>query len=213
MSTTYHPQTDGQSECTIQTPEDMLWACVMDFRGSWDTHLLLVEYYYNNIYHKIIKCAPFEALYGRKCRSPMIWVEFGESQLIRPEIIEIYFFDHIWIPSIGGVRKLIMDEAHTSRYSIHPGADKMYYDLKDLYWWHDIQVPLEEIEIDENLRFVKEPIEIVAWDVKRMKRRKIPLVRVCWNSRQGAEYTWEREDKFKTKYPYLFASTSSVVAS
>ncbi|GKB94958.1 putative reverse transcriptase domain-containing protein [Tanacetum coccineum] len=77
----------------------------------------------------------------------------------------------------------------------------------------DIQVPLEEIEIDENLDFVEEPIEIVDRDVKKLKRRRIPLVKVRWNSRQGAEYTWEREDQFKTKYLHLFASTSSAVAS
>jgi transposase InsO family protein len=67
MSTAYHPQTDGQSERTIQTLEDMLRACVLDFGGSWDTHLPLAELSYNNSYHKSIKAAPFEALYGRKC--------------------------------------------------------------------------------------------------------------------------------------------------
>ncbi|GJY34187.1 putative reverse transcriptase domain-containing protein [Tanacetum coccineum] len=88
MSTAYHPETDGQSERTIQTLEDMLRACVMDFGGSWDTHLPLVEFSYNNSYHASIKCAPFEALYGRKCRSPVIWTEVGESQLIGPEIMQ-----------------------------------------------------------------------------------------------------------------------------
>ncbi|GJX70840.1 hypothetical protein Tco_0308011 [Tanacetum coccineum] len=68
----------------------------------------------------------------------------------------------------------------------------------------DVQVPLDEIEIDENLRFVKEPIEIVERDVKKLKRRRIPLVRVRWNSRQGAKYTWEREDQFRKKYLNLF---------
>ncbi|GJS43007.1 putative reverse transcriptase domain-containing protein [Tanacetum coccineum] len=88
MSTAYHPQTDGQSERTIQTLEDMLRACVMDFGGSWDTHLPLIEFSYNNSYHTSIKCAPFEALYGRKCRSPVIWTEVGESQLIGPKIVQ-----------------------------------------------------------------------------------------------------------------------------
>nr|GFC58971.1 putative reverse transcriptase domain-containing protein [Tanacetum cinerariifolium] len=87
MSIAYHPKTDGQSERTIQKLEDMLKACVMDFGGSWDTHLSLVEFSYNNSYHKSIKCAPFEALYGRKCRSQVIWTEIGESQLIGPEIV------------------------------------------------------------------------------------------------------------------------------
>ncbi|GKF31139.1 putative reverse transcriptase domain-containing protein, partial [Tanacetum coccineum] len=75
MSTTYYPQTDGQSERTIQTLEDMLRVCVLDFGGSWDVHLLLVEFTYNNSYHSNVRCAPFEALYGRKCRSPIMWAE------------------------------------------------------------------------------------------------------------------------------------------
>ncbi|GJT14708.1 putative reverse transcriptase domain-containing protein [Tanacetum coccineum] len=75
MSTAYHPQTDGQSEHTIQTLEDMLRACVLDFEGSWDVHLLLVEFSYNNSYHSSVRCAPFEALYGRKCRLPILWIK------------------------------------------------------------------------------------------------------------------------------------------
>ncbi|GKF96821.1 hypothetical protein Tco_0292642 [Tanacetum coccineum] len=71
----------------------------------------------------------------------------------------------------------------------------------------DVQVPLDEIQIDENLRFVKEPIKIVEQYVKKLKRRKIPLVKVRWNSRQGAKYTWEREDQFWKKYPNLFSET------
>ncbi|GKG08694.1 putative reverse transcriptase domain-containing protein, partial [Tanacetum coccineum] len=87
LSTAYHPQTDGQSERTIQTLEDMLRACVIDFGNGWDNHLPLVEFLYNNSYHTSIKAAPFEALYGRKCRSPVCWAEVGDAQLIRPEII------------------------------------------------------------------------------------------------------------------------------
>nr|GEY04457.1 putative reverse transcriptase domain-containing protein [Tanacetum cinerariifolium] len=79
MSTTYHPQTDGQSEHTIQTLEDMLRACVMNFEGSWDVHLLLVEFSYNNSYHSSVRCALFEALYGRKCHSPIMWAEVGQG--------------------------------------------------------------------------------------------------------------------------------------
>ncbi|GJX44541.1 reverse transcriptase domain-containing protein [Tanacetum coccineum] len=71
MSTAYHPETDGQSERTIQTLEDMLRACVIDFGKGWDKHLPLVEFSYNNSYHDNIKAAPFEALYGRKCSSPI----------------------------------------------------------------------------------------------------------------------------------------------
>ncbi|GJV67969.1 putative reverse transcriptase domain-containing protein [Tanacetum coccineum] len=87
MSTAYHPETDGQSERTIQTLEDMLRACVIDFGKGWDKHLPLIEFSYNNSYHASIKAAPFEALYGRKCRSPVCWAEVGDVQLTGPEII------------------------------------------------------------------------------------------------------------------------------
>ncbi|GJU79912.1 putative reverse transcriptase domain-containing protein [Tanacetum coccineum] len=88
LSTAYHLQTDGQSDRTIQTLEDMFRACAMDFGGNWDTHLPLVEFSYNNSYHSSVKCAPFEALYERKCRTPIGWAEVGESKLIGPEIIQ-----------------------------------------------------------------------------------------------------------------------------
>ncbi|GKA63579.1 putative reverse transcriptase domain-containing protein [Tanacetum coccineum] len=87
MSTTYHPETDGQSERTIQTLKDMLRACVIDFGKGWEKHLPLVEFSYNNSYHASIKAAPFEALYGRKCRSPVCWAKVGDVQLTGPEII------------------------------------------------------------------------------------------------------------------------------
>nr|GEY17679.1 putative reverse transcriptase domain-containing protein [Tanacetum cinerariifolium] len=87
MSTTYHPETDAHSERTIQTLEDMLRACVLDFGKGWDKHLPLVEFSYNNSYHTNIKAAPNEALYGRKCRSPICWAEVEDRQLTSPEII------------------------------------------------------------------------------------------------------------------------------
>ncbi|GKD46274.1 putative reverse transcriptase domain-containing protein [Tanacetum coccineum] len=88
MSTAYHPQTDGQSERTIQTLEDMLRACVIDFGKVWVNHLPLVEFSYNNSYHASIKATPFKALYGQKCCSPVCWAEVEEVQLIGPEIVQ-----------------------------------------------------------------------------------------------------------------------------
>ncbi|GJY63372.1 putative reverse transcriptase domain-containing protein [Tanacetum coccineum] len=218
MSTAYHPQTDGQSERTIQTLEDMLRACVMDFGGSWDTHLPLIAFSYNNTYHTSIKCAPLEAMYGQKCRSPMIWTEVGESQLIGPEIMQ------------ETTEKIIQikERLKTSRSRQKSYADKRRKSLEFQFgdrvllnvssWKGVVQfgkkgklapryVPLDEIEIDENLCFVKEPIKIVDQDVKKLKQRRIPLVKVRWNSRQGAEYTWEHEDQFRKKYPHLFSET------
>ena len=91
FSTVFHPQTDGQSERTIQTLEDMLRACVMEFRGSWDTHLLLMEFAYNNSYQVSIGMAPYEALYGRKCRTPICWDKVGERKLVGPEIVQVIY--------------------------------------------------------------------------------------------------------------------------
>ncbi|GKC48199.1 putative reverse transcriptase domain-containing protein [Tanacetum coccineum] len=87
VSTAYRPQTDGQSERTTKTLEDMLIAYVIDFGNSWDRHLPLVEFSYNNSYHASIKAAPYEALYKRKCRSPICWSEVGDRQLTVPELI------------------------------------------------------------------------------------------------------------------------------
>lgn len=89
FSTAFHPQTDEQSERTIQTIEDMLRMCVLDFGGSWRQHLPLVEFAYNNSYHTGIVMAPYEALYGRKCISPVYWKEVGERALAELESVEI----------------------------------------------------------------------------------------------------------------------------
>ncbi|GJR80232.1 pol protein [Tanacetum coccineum] len=89
FSTAFHPQTDGQSERTIQTLEDMLRACTLEWTGSWDEYLCLVEFVYNNSWHASIKVAPFELLYGRKCQAPICWDEVGERLIEGPELIEI----------------------------------------------------------------------------------------------------------------------------
>ena len=88
FSTTFHPQIDGQSERTIQTLEDMLRMCVMDFGGQWDLHLPLIEFAYNNSYHASIEMTPYEALYGRKCILSLCW-KVGERQLTGPELVHI----------------------------------------------------------------------------------------------------------------------------
>ena len=87
MSTAFHPQTDGQSERTIQVLEDMLRACVLDHKGRWEEHLPLAEFAYNNSYQASIQMAPYEALYGRPCKSPICWTEVGESSITGPDMI------------------------------------------------------------------------------------------------------------------------------
>ena len=88
MSSVYHPQIDGQSERTIQTIEDMLRVCAIDFKDSWDDHLHLVKFSYNNSYHASIGMPSYEALYGRKCQSPVYWEEVGERKMLGPELVQ-----------------------------------------------------------------------------------------------------------------------------
>ncbi|XP_070007732.1 uncharacterized protein [Nicotiana sylvestris] len=87
LSTTFHPHTNGQAEHTIQTIEDMLRACVLDFKGNWYDHLPLIEFAYNNSYYSSIKMAPYDALYGKRCRSPAGWFEVGETELYGLDLI------------------------------------------------------------------------------------------------------------------------------
>ena len=87
MSTAFHPQTDGQSERMIQTLEDMLRACMIDFGGNWDDHLPLVEFAYNNSYHASIDMPPYEMLYGRRCRTPVCWEKVGRRELASTEVV------------------------------------------------------------------------------------------------------------------------------
>jgi len=88
MSSAYHPQTDGQSERTIQSLEDLLRTCILDHLGAWDEVLPLIEFTYNNNFHASIGMAPYEALYGRRCMTPLCWYQDGEVVLVGPELLE-----------------------------------------------------------------------------------------------------------------------------
>ncbi|GKF12928.1 putative reverse transcriptase domain-containing protein [Tanacetum coccineum] len=210
MSIAYHPQTDGQSERTIQILEDMLRACVIDFKNGWDRHLPLVEFSYNNSYHTSIKVAPFEALYGRKCRSPICWAEVGEAQLTGPELTR--GVGPLSLKSetrIGPVAYRLELPQELSR--VH----NVFHicNLKKCLSDDTLVIPLEEILIDNKLNFVEEPVEIMDREVKQLKRSRIPIIKVRWNACRGPEYTWEREDKFREKYPNLFTNPRSTTTS
>ena len=88
FSTSFHPQTDGQSERVIQILEDMLRSCAIDYEGSWDRHITLVEFVYNNSFQSSIGMAPYEGLYGRKCRTPLCWTKLSERKVIGPDLIQ-----------------------------------------------------------------------------------------------------------------------------
>nr|GEX90991.1 putative reverse transcriptase domain-containing protein [Tanacetum cinerariifolium] len=205
MSTAYHPETDGQSERTIQTLEDMLRACAIDFRKGWVNHFPLVEFSYNNSYHASIKAAPFKALYGRKCRSPVCWTEVGEAQILdlKRKPMEFQVGDTVMLkvsPWKGVVRfgkRRKLNPRYVGPFEVLEEIGKVVYKLK---------LP-EELSRVHNTFY--EPVEIVDREVKRLKRSRIPLVKVRWNFKRGPEFTWEHEDQFRKKYPHLFAKTAS----
>nr|GEX95426.1 hypothetical protein [Tanacetum cinerariifolium] len=148
--------------------------------GGWDVHLPLVEFSYNNSYYSSVRCAPFEALHGRKCRSPIMWAEVGEGV--------VRFWNKVKLePRFVGPFEII--EKNLKKCLADP----------------TLQVPLDEIRVDDKLNFVKEPMEILDREFKKLKRGRIAIVKVRWNSKLGPEFMWEREDQMKLKYPNLFS--------
>nr|GEU88160.1 putative reverse transcriptase domain-containing protein [Tanacetum cinerariifolium] len=217
------------------TLEDMLKTCVLDFEGSWDVYLPLVEFLYNNSYRSSVRCAPFEALYGRKCHSPIMWDAIGEGQLIGPELVQET------TEKISQIKDRL--KAARDRQKIH--ADKRRKPLKfsvgdyvllkvgpvayrldlpqDLNGVHDtfhvsnlkkcladptLQMPLDEIRVDAKLNFMEVHVEILDREFKKLKRSRTAIVKVRWNSKGVPEFTWEREDRMKLKYPHLFSDIS-----
>nr|GEW51728.1 putative reverse transcriptase domain-containing protein [Tanacetum cinerariifolium] len=233
MSIAYHPETDGKSERTIQTLEDMLRACVIDFGKGWVKHLPLCEFSNNNSYHTSIKASPYEALYGRKCRSPVAqdrqksyadlkqkpmkfevgdrvmlkvspWkgvVRFGKRGKLNPR----YVGPFKGLAKVGKVAYKLELPQEFSRvhHTFHVS------NLKKCYADEPLVMPLEGIHVDDRLQFVEEPVEIMEREIKRLKRSRIPSVKVRWNPRRGPEFTWEREDSFRKKYPHLFTNRAS----
>nr|GEU53434.1 reverse transcriptase domain-containing protein [Tanacetum cinerariifolium] len=176
MSIAYHPETDGQSERTIKILEDMLRACVIDFGKGWVKHFPLAEFSYNNNYHARIKATPYKALYGRKCRPPVCWAEVGEAQLIGLEMIQEI------------TEKIVLIK---QRIQATQDRQKRYVDLK--------RKPME-FEVGDRVMLKagtssrieqEEPVEIMEREIKQLKRSRLPLVKVRWNSRRGPEFTWE----------------------
>nr|GEX19530.1 putative reverse transcriptase domain-containing protein [Tanacetum cinerariifolium] len=232
-------KTDGQSKRTIQTLEDMLRACAIDFGNSWDRHLPLVEFFYNNNYHASIKAAPFEALYGRNETTKKI-VQIKNRLLtarsrqksyadVRCKPIEFEVGDEVMLKvspwkgviCFGKCGKL--SPRYIGPFEIIKRIGPVAYKLELLEKLHGIHntfhvsnlnkfladgnlvIPLEEVQLNDKLHFIEEPIEIMDREVKQLKQSRIPIVKVRWNSRRGPEYTWEREDFFKRNYPHLFS--------
>nr|GEW93425.1 putative reverse transcriptase domain-containing protein [Tanacetum cinerariifolium] len=225
MSTAYHLETDGQSERTIQTLEDMLHACAIDFGKGWVNHFPLVEFSYNNNYHATIKVAPFEALYGRKCRLPVCWTEVGEAQILVEDKVMLKVSPWKGVVRFG--KRGMLNPRYVGPFKVLERIGDVSYkldipeelsrvhnkfhvsNLKKCHADEPLAVPLDGLHFDDKLYFVEEPVGIVDREVKRLKQSRIPLVKVRWNSKQGPEFTWERENQFRKKYPHIMARTAS----
>jgi hypothetical protein len=265
MSTAYHPQTDGQTERVNQILEDLLRACVIDFGGSWEDHLPLVEFSYNNSYQASIRMAPYEALYGRPCRSPGCWTEVGEKLLLGPEIIqettekitlirermkaaqsrqkayadwrlrplEFAVGDHVLLkvsPMKGVMRfgqkgKLsprfvgpfpIIARVGTSAYRLDlppkmAGIHNVFHVSmlrKCVFDTTRISLPAD-LEISEDVTYTVRPTAILARDVKRLRSKDVPLLKVQWGNDEK-DVTWVTEEKMRAEYPDLFTQVSEM---
>ncbi|GKD33490.1 putative reverse transcriptase domain-containing protein [Tanacetum coccineum] len=194
----------------------MLRACVLDFGKNWDRHLPLVEFSYNNSYHTNIKVVPFEALYGQKCRSPVCWEEVGDAQLTGPakihetteKIIQIKTESKPLVTDRRAMKTLDLNPRYVSNFKVIERVRTVAYklelpqqlsrvhntfhvsNLKKCLSDESLVIPLEELCIDDKLHFV----EVMDRKIKQLKRSRIPIIKVRWNSKRGPEFTWERED-------------------
>ncbi|KAI3667584.1 hypothetical protein L6452_42650 [Arctium lappa] len=235
LSTAYHPQTDGQSERTIQTLEDMLRSCVIDFGGSWDSHLPLVEFAYNNSYHSSIGMAPFEALYGWKCRTPIrerlkaaqdrqkgyadkkrrpIEFEVGDRVMLKVSpwkgIIRFGKRGKLSPRFLGPF--VILEKIGLQAYRMDlplemDGIHPTFHVcyLRKCLAEEESVIPLSEIRVDNGNRCVEEPESILESKVKKLRHKDVVMVKVQWKHHRGANITWESEDDMKKRYPHLFA--------
>ncbi|GJW14441.1 putative reverse transcriptase domain-containing protein [Tanacetum coccineum] len=221
MSTAYHPQTDVHSERTFQTLEDMLRACVIDFGGSWDVHLPLAEFSYNNSYHTIIRGSKRREkrvvqATENVCKRDMwhrrkpLEFEVGDREMLKVShwkgVVHFGKKGKLALRYVGPFE--ILERIGPVAYRLRlpeelSGVHDMFHvsNLKKCLADASLHVPLNEIKVDKTLRFVEEPVEIMDHEIKSLKRSKISHVKVRWNSKRGPEFTWESEDYMKSKYP------------
>ncbi|KAA0057160.1 pol protein [Cucumis melo var. makuwa] len=208
FSTVFHLQTDGQTERLNQVLEDMLQACVLEFSGSWDSQLHLMEFTYNNSYQATIGMTPFEALYGKCCRSLVYWGEVGEQRMLGPELVQT---TNVAIQKIkdrstyeGCVlrfeKKGKLSPCFVGPFEILKQIGSVAYRLAlplSFSAVHDV------FHVSMLRSYEEQPVEILAREVEMLRNRGISLVKVLWRNHGVEEATWEREEDMRSQYPEL----------
>ena len=245
FSTAFHPQTDGQSERVIQVLEDMLRGYVLDFPGSWDRYIPLMEFAYNNSYQSSIGMAPYEALYGRRCRTPMCWTKLDEHKIVCPDLvkdmeekvqiiqqrlraasdrqmsyvnlkrkdIEYEVGDKVflklspWKKILRFGRKGKLSPRFIGPYEILERVGPVAYRLAlplELAELHDVFhvsmlrrycsdsshiLPIQDIQVQEDFTFEEEPKAILDREIRQLRNKKVPLVKVLWQHHGMEEVT------------------------
>ncbi|XP_042501346.1 uncharacterized protein LOC122079152 [Macadamia integrifolia] len=203
FSTTFHPQTDRQIERTIQTLEVMLRACVVDMSYSWDEHIPLVEFANNSSYQSTIGMAPFEALYGKKCRTPLHWDEVGERKILEPELVEATCEKVDWIRErikVAQSKQKSYADNRRKPLEFEVGEKKYIPDPS-----HVLHVT-EPLELDDDLSNEEQPKGIFDRKEYQLWSRTIPYVKIKLKNHRKQEASWVREDEVKEKYQELFES-------
>ncbi|XP_027344923.1 uncharacterized protein LOC113857349 [Abrus precatorius] len=210
LSSTYHPQTDSQTEQTIQSLEDLLRACVLEQQGTWEECLSLVEFTYNNSYHASIEMAPFKALYGRRCRTPLCWYEIKEATLCAPNMVQRQTEQIKMIKEkikvslvtrVGIALKFIELLKVLSRIGLAVYQIALPLNLSNLHpVFHVLQLrqyvsdPSHEIDLDpvqvrEDLSYDAYPVRIADHCVKQLRGKDISLVKVTLKEK---EFKWTK---------------------
>ncbi|GJY22231.1 putative reverse transcriptase domain-containing protein [Tanacetum coccineum] len=214
-----------------KTLEDMLRACVIDFGKRWEKHLPLVEFSYNKSYHASIKAAPFEALYVQIRQRLQAARDRQRSYAnVRRKRLEFQVGYRVMLkvsPRKGVIRfkkqgKLnpryirpfkILERIGPVAYKLElpkelSNIHSTFYvsNLKKCLFDKSLVILMKELRLDDKLNFVEEPVEIMDREVKQLKQSRIPIIKVRWNSKRGPEFTWERENQIRAKYPHLFSN-------
>jgi hypothetical protein len=263
-SSAYHPQTDGQTERVNQILEDMLRACIIHYGTSWDKCLALAEFSYNNSYQSSLQMAPFEALYGRKCRTPLSWSEIGERKIFGPDLVieeldkvrviqtnlktaqsrqksyadqrrkplqfQVGDFVYLRVSPTKAVQRFgikgklapryvgpfeILEVCGPVAYKLHlPSQMAAIHDVFHVSQLKKcIKVPMEivetrAIEIEPDLSYIEQPIQILDTKERVTRRKKIKMYKILWDHHTEEETTWETESYLQRNFPTFLPTNS-----